>query len=116
MGYRYNDVTQRYTKLIHRHQCFSFEMDQEAQEDEKDEDEENEAAPTASNAGPSSRVTPDMLASLQSTLIEGFASVTRRFDDVLAIQATFGTQLQALSDKVDDNHRQTQDYLDSLRD
>ena len=42
--------------------------------------------------------------------------MTGRFDDVLAIQATFGTQLQALSDKVDDNHRQTQDYLDSLRD
>ena len=53
-----------------------------------------------------------MLASLQSTLTEGFASMTRRFDNVLAIQATFGTQLQALSD----NYRQTQDYLDSLRD
>ena len=60
-------------------------MEQEAQEAEDDADEDHEAIPTASTAGPSSRVTTDMLASLQSTLTEGFASMTRRFDDVLAI-------------------------------
>ena len=105
MGYRYDGINLKYTKLIHRHQRFSFEIDPKAKEYEEDEDEEDEAAPAASNARPSSRVTPDMLASLQSTLTKGFASMTRRFDDVLAIQASFGTQLQALSDKVDDNHR-----------
>ena len=56
-----------------------------------------------------------MLESLQSTMAEGFASMTQRFDDVLALQGSLSTQLQSLNNKVDKNQCQTTEYLDSLR-
>ena len=41
--------------------------------------------------------------------------MTRKFDEVLVIQASFGTQLQSLNEKVNNNYHQTREYLDSLR-
>ena len=37
MGYRYDDVNQRYTKIIHRHQRYSFEMDAEVEKENEEE-------------------------------------------------------------------------------
>lgn len=39
MGYRYDDVNQRYTKIIYCHQRFSFEMDAQTEEEAEEEDE-----------------------------------------------------------------------------
>ena len=89
--------------------------------DPKHEDEEEEAPDQATleshrEAGSSFQVTSNMLTSVQSIITEGFANITRKFEDALAFQqVSFSTQMQALHDKVYAHHHHTQEYLDSLR-
>ena len=88
MGCVYDATHHKYTKVVHCHQRYRYETDSEAEEENEDA-----LAPAASEPRPSSRVMLDMLALIQSTMVEGFASMTRRFDDVLALQGSFSTQL-----------------------
>jgi len=107
MGCIYDETHCKYIKVVHCHQKYNYEMESKHEEEDKDEDALAQDTPTSHHeAGLSSQVTPDMLASLQSTIIEGFATMTQKFEDTLKI----------LNEKVDKNHRCTKEHMDSLSD